>query len=171
MQEFGLSYWVTFYIHWCRCVSETLFPFNILIRTFIYQDITCQKIHSIREKSNYKCSTHDNKFRSNRNLLLQQLWQASHLMSLLSFYELVLLWWSIITHYVFPIPHPSLFIFLLLLTNHTVSSCSAAHGRSIKNKNSLLKCQYFIFVLVQKERYNGSQQSSAVWYFMGWYGL
>ncbi len=45
--------------------------------------------------------------------------------------------------------HPSFSI--LLLTNHTASSCSAARGRSIKNKNSLLKCQYFIFALVQKK--------------------
>lgn len=36
---------------------------------------------------------------------------------------------------------------VILLKNHTVSSCSAPHGQSIKNKNSLLKCQYFIFIL------------------------
>lgn len=57
----------------------------------------------------------------------------------------------------FPVPqslssflvHPSC-LRLLVLTNHTASSSSAAHGRSIRNKNSLLKCQYFIFVLGQK---------------------
>lgn len=74
-------------------------------------------------------------------------------------FSMFLLWLIIVPHSLFFqslslsfssfLVHPSC-LCLLCLTNYTASICSAAHGRSIRNKNSLLKCQYFIFVQGQK---------------------